>query len=327
MNPNRKQYVQRLVLVIAVPLAGLLLFMPTADAVTRKAGRAGSPYAELAAARTRGETYLALSHLSDRYRYLGPLSEGLAQKAIGFACAVKSEYEWAMVGHLAAVSGNADLLRFMVRTYFGEAEAEEKGQYVEEFLRYNPRLFFSLPDAWRLWQKVGGAQDCCNDPDKTVPVLKRYSPTSRAARLMLADVRKTVAGRAFADTRWAADVRQALAAPRRVAEPAEGRFAHPVIGPWKNLYAGDKDLAGIQVQQYPDCDWMAQRYSGRHPCMIIYVFKDGRARQLCYRPHGSVSEDFWFHLMPGHWLWETIDRSYAGPSAQSKRNSSWPHRA
>lgn len=78
------------------------------------------------------------------------------------------------------------------------------------------------------------------------------------------------------------------------------------VGPWVNRYADSPDLAGVRVQQFPDCDGEAPRYEGRHPAMLIYVFKDGRANQVSYEPDGTVTNDFWFKVAKDHWIWQTM---------------------
>jgi hypothetical protein len=95
-------------------------------------------------------------------------------------------------------------------------------------------------------------------------------------------------------------------------EAAGDRVRDTSVGPWRSLHKGDADLAGVRVQQFPDCDGEAPAYEGRHPCMIIYVFKDGRAHQTEFLPNGTPRGDFWYTIQPDHWLWEDLDRSYAG---------------
>lgn len=86
------------------------------------------------------------------------------------------------------------------------------------------------------------------------------------------------------------------------------------IGKWENKYQGNADLAGIRVQQFPDCFEQAHLYEGKHPTMILYVFKDARVNKVTYNPDGTVDEDLWFSIGPDSCLWTTIDRSYAIPS-------------
>jgi hypothetical protein len=65
-------------------------------------------------------------------------------------------------------------------------------------------------------------------------------------------------------------------------------------GSFVNLHAKDRSLAGIWVQQYPDNDAEEKMYLGKHPCMVIYVFKDGRFHKTEFRPDGTSSEDSWW---------------------------------
>ena len=79
------------------------------------------------------------------------------------------------------------------------------------------------------------------------------------------------------------------------------------VGEWNNIHIGNKDLVGIRVQQFPDCQFEADRYEGKHPAMIIYVFKNNKAHQLVYEPNGAVSGDSWWDIPKGHWIWDTLD--------------------
>ncbi len=93
--------------------------------------------------------------------------------------------------------------------------------------------------------------------------------------------------------------------------PTDPPMRNRAVGQWTNRYAGDPDLAGVRVQQFPDCWGDAAQYEGRHPAMILYVFKDGRVNQNGFKPDGMIEEDFWWKIGPTHYLWEQIDRSSA----------------
>lgn len=95
-----------------------------------------------------------------------------------------------------------------------------------------------------------------------------------------------------------ADVESELEAPPEIRNHAVGR--------WVNKYPGDPGLLGVRVQQFPDCPDDAAGYEGRHPGMVLYVFKDGRVNQVEYEPDGMVHADFWFTIPPGHYLWDTV---------------------
>ena len=86
-------------------------------------------------------------------------------------------------------------------------------------------------------------------------------------------------------------------------------------GVWINVHAATPGLAGVRVQQFPDCDEDLDRYCGRHPAMILYVFKDGRVHQLGFEPDGKPcsphAEDFWWRISNDSWLWSELDRSFA----------------
>jgi len=82
------------------------------------------------------------------------------------------------------------------------------------------------------------------------------------------------------------------------------------VGEWNNIYKGSSDLAGIRVQQFPDCDGDAYRYEGKHPAMVIYVFRNNRARQVGYEPDGTVHEDFWWDIPKGDCIWDNLDIRY-----------------
>jgi hypothetical protein len=122
----------------------------------------------------------------------------------------ENEGDCYLVGHLAALSGDTELFRKMIRAYFGEAEGELKGAYVEEFLQYNPDLFFSLPDTWDLWRAAGGGDWCCDAPDLTIPLISEHVGMSRDALRILRDVRDSV--RQNAGTEWGRHAAHVLAA-------------------------------------------------------------------------------------------------------------------
>ena len=57
------------------------------------------------------------------------------------------------------------------------------------------------------------------------------------------------------------------------------------IGPWKNEYPDDQRVVGIWIQQFPD-GGDASPYEGKHPCMVYYIFPDGRQHGFHYEPDG-----------------------------------------
>jgi hypothetical protein len=88
-------------------------------------------------------------------------------------------------------------------------------------------------------------------------------------------------------------------------------------GAWVNVHAATPGLAGVKVQQFPDCSGDEERYRGRHPCMILFVFKDGRVHQVCYEPDGRFSQpdspEFWWRLGKDDVIWSQLDRAFATP--------------
>lgn len=86
---------------------------------------------------------------------------------------------------------------------------------------------------------------------------------------------------------------------------------------WATRYSDDPQLAGVVVQQYPDCQYEASRYRGRHPAMILYVFQDGRVNQVGFEPDGAIHEDFWWTIGPDHYLWAKLQRASAQTTCAS----------
>jgi len=77
---------------------------------------------------------------------------------------------------------------------------------------------------------------------------------------------------------------------------------------WVNIHQKNADLVGVRVQQYPDCMGDRERYKGRHPAMVIFVFKNNKAHQLGYEPDGRVTSGFWWEVPPGNPIWDQLDR-------------------
>jgi hypothetical protein len=80
-------------------------------------------------------------------------------------------------------------------------------------------------------------------------------------------------------------------------------------GPWKNRHAGDPQLAGVRVQQFPDCSFEGARFQGAHPAMILYVMWDGRVHQTNHEPDGTTTSDFWWSIGSGthQYLWDQLN--------------------
>lgn len=80
------------------------------------------------------------------------------------------------------------------------------------------------------------------------------------------------------------------------------------IGPWVNRHLHDKRLVGIWIQQFPDCSFVAKRHESKHPCMVYYIFADGRRHGLHYEPDGTIEAESWSRA-PG-WMLEHLDIVY-----------------
>ena len=91
------------------------------------------------------------------------------------------------------------------------------------------------------------------------------------------------------------------------------------VGRWVNRFADDPALVGVRVQQFPDCEYEAEDYEGKHPCMIIYVFQDSYAFQDGFEADGSLSSSFSYNIKADDVLWETIDRSFAKTGARNTK--------
>lgn len=79
---------------------------------------------------------------------------------------------------------------------------------------------------------------------------------------------------------------------------------------WINLHQKNPDLVGIYVQQLPDNKADETAYRGKHPSMIIYVFKNGKAHQISYTPSGQIESGFWRNIPPSDWIYNHLDRNF-----------------
>ncbi len=89
--------------------------------------------------------------------------------------------------------------------------------------------------------------------------------------------------------------------------PPVPRITNHEVGNWTNIHKGNKDLVGIHIQQFPDCQYEAGRYEGKHPAMIIYVFKNNKAHQVGYEPNGVIRSGFWWNIPEGDRIWNILD--------------------
>ncbi len=83
------------------------------------------------------------------------------------------------------------------------------------------------------------------------------------------------------------------------------------VGQWVNIHEKNENLVGVRVQQFPDCQHDAKPHEGKHPAMILFVFRDGAVHQLAYDPDGRVTGGFWWKISKNDPLWEQLDRSVA----------------
>jgi hypothetical protein len=99
------------------------------------------------------------------------------------------------------------------------------------------------------------------------------------------------------------------ASPEVGEAPPVPKITNFEVGPWVNIHRKNPDLVGVRVQQFPDCQYEAKRYEGKHPAMVIYVFRSGWAHQVEYAPDGRIESGFWWKVAPDHCIWERLDRS------------------
>ncbi len=192
-------------------------------------------YTDLVRANTPEQMEKALADLEACEKYIGAVPRGVSRNAFLFTIELRdrvfqataesrgsdqhgreyARYEnWTgFVSHLAAISGDVELLRMMVTTYFGSATGECKGWWIEEFLQYNPDLFFSLPDTLELWNHAGGAPWCCNEPEVTIPIVRDFASSTRDAQRILDDITADIHDY-DEDTPWVKEARKLLSESR-----------------------------------------------------------------------------------------------------------------
>ena len=78
---------------------------------------------------------------------------------------------------------------------------------------------------------------------------------------------------------------------------------------WINIHKKNPDLVGVRVQQLPDCMGEHDSYRGKHPAMVIFVFKNNKAHQVEYEPDGRVTSGFWWDVPADDTIWKQIDRN------------------
>jgi hypothetical protein len=75
---------------------------------------------------------------------------------------------------------------------------------------------------------------------------------------------------------------------------------------WINIHKGNPDLIGIHVQQLPDDIKDGEDYAGKHPVMVMYLFKGDRAHTVTYTPTGQVENGVWHVITKDHWAWKSL---------------------
>ena len=73
---------------------------------------------------------------------------------------------------------------------------------------------------------------------------------------------------------------------------------------WQRFFPGNDKLVGVRVQQYPDNDEDHDRYAGKHPAMVEYVFRRDGKYEVCqvgFTPVGDIEELFWWKSSPDKW--------------------------
>jgi hypothetical protein len=98
--------------------------------------------------------------------------------------------------------------------------------------------------------------------------------------------------------------RQYLTTPAQPPSPPENTS----VGHWEHRHPNNKNLVGVWIQQFPDNPFDAPRYEGKHPCIVSYIFADGRAHSFDYLPDGSIVSQVWSR--PPIWMLEHLDIVY-----------------
>lgn len=79
-------------------------------------------------------------------------------------------------------------------------------------------------------------------------------------------------------------------------------------GSWVNLHQKTDELIGVKVQQFPDNPYTSSKYEGKHPSMVIYVFKSMKAHQIEYNPNGSIKAGFWWEIKKDHSILKQVKK-------------------
>ena len=95
---------------------------------------------------------------------------------------------------------------------------------------------------------------------------------------------------------------------RQAALPSEPPQVNRANGPWEHRYRDDRNLVGVWIQQLPDNSFEAPSYEGKHPCMVYYIFADGRAHGFHYLPDGTIESQDWSQAPT--WMLDHLDIVY-----------------
>jgi hypothetical protein len=79
---------------------------------------------------------------------------------------------------------------------------------------------------------------------------------------------------------------------------------------WINIHKENPDLIGIYVQQFPDNNADKRDYIGKHPSMIIYLFKNDRVHIVGYTPTGQVEEGGWSSVSQVEWVKKAASQDF-----------------
>lgn len=89
--------------------------------------------------------------------------------------------------------------------------------------------------------------------------------------------------------------------------PGEKDGKGDVIGPWKNRYKRNPDLAGVIVIQLPEVPEELPAYRNQHPSAINYVFWNGKIEKFAFSPNGEVVGEASWIIEKGDDLWKEVD--------------------
>lgn len=136
-----------------------------------------SLYDEILLAKTSGDLIALLKDIDTKDDALPPLPADVFTKITVLVqeVAFTPDDQWELIHPLATLavrSGSIDLLRMLVNVCDGNYCRGVVS--VEGFLDRHPVIFFSQADAWELWNEAGGAQECCEKPGATIPIIKAY---------------------------------------------------------------------------------------------------------------------------------------------------------